>query len=483
MKRLLILLAWFLNHLPKTDWKPIPLCHVYGRHGLNAPNLVGHVSAPTLTTGSASSITYSSFTMGGTISDTGGENVSTRGFVYMVGTSGDPSTSNSVVSPSGSYSTGAYSLGFTGLSHSTSYRVRAYAINSGGTGYGTTITVTTSANASPTVAPNSPADTATISNTTPTLEFTGSDTESDDVRYNVQIDTVNTFDSQSSIVTLASYSETNSTGDSFGSLPAGQSFIPSQTANISTASMLLSKDSGSTGTVYAAIYSHTGTYGANTSTPNTRIASSDTVNLTNITTSLSLIEFTFSGANQIQLQSGTPYFLIIENGGVTGAIRIGRDATSPTHGGTEVFSANSIPYDWTSFDYDDPFYIKAGSSAPIISKLSGTDSGFVNTVNGADTDPFTAGQKVSYTVQSALSDGTYYWRARGIDPTGSNSYGAWSTTRSFTITGGGGGTTGQIKAYNGTSFVAKPVKVWSGSAWVTKPVKRYNGTSWVATNY
>lgn len=46
-----------------------------------------------------------------------------------------------------------------------------------------------------------------------------------------------------------------------------------------------------------------------------------------------------------------------------------------------------------------------------------------------------------------------------------------------------GGTTGQIKVYNGASFVAKPVKVWNGSTWVTKPVKRWNGTSWVTTTY
>lgn len=47
----------------------------------------------------------------------------------------------------------------------------------------------------------------------------------------------------------------------------------------------------------------------------------------------------------------------------------------------------------------------------------------------------------------------------------------------------GGGTTGQIKVYNGSSFVAKPVKVWNGSSWVTKPLKVWNGSAWVATNY
>ena len=46
-----------------------------------------------------------------------------------------------------------------------------------------------------------------------------------------------------------------------------------------------------------------------------------------------------------------------------------------------------------------------------------------------------------------------------------------------------GGSTGQIKVYNGSSFVAKPVKVWNGSAWVVKPLKRWNGSVWVVTPY
>jgi hypothetical protein len=43
--------------------------------------------------------------------------------------------------------------------------------------------------------------------------------------------------------------------------------------------------------------------------------------------------------------------------------------------------------------------------------------------------------------------------------------------------------TGDIKVYNGTAFVAKPVKIWTGTAWVKKPVKRWNGTTWVVTTY
>ncbi len=57
-------------------------------------------------------------------------------------------------------------------------------------------------------------------------------------------------------------------------------------------------------------------------------------------------------------------------------------------------------------------------------------------------DPFQSGTSTTYAVQSALSNSTvYYWRVRAIDPSGSNNYGAWATTRSFTTTAGGGGTT------------------------------------------
>lgn len=43
--------------------------------------------------------------------------------------------------------------------------------------------------------------------------------------------------------------------------------------------------------------------------------------------------------------------------------------------------------------------------------------------------------------------------------------------------------TGEIKVWNGSSFIAKPIKVWNGTSWVTKPLKYWNGTSWVVTSY
>jgi hypothetical protein len=103
------------------------------------------VVAPTVTTQAATDVWCTNLMANGNIAATGGENAHTRGFCYMVGSSGDPTTANSTMydNGGGSYGTGTYSKVITGLACNISYRVRAYAINSAGTGYGTTVGVTT----------------------------------------------------------------------------------------------------------------------------------------------------------------------------------------------------------------------------------------------------------------------------------------------------------------------------------------------------
>lgn len=101
------------------------------------------VEAPTVTTQACTNVQATTATGHGTITDTGGENCTRRGFCYMVGTTGDPTTANLVAYDDGSFGTGAYTKGLTGLSPGTSYRVRAYAVNSAGTGYGTTVQILT----------------------------------------------------------------------------------------------------------------------------------------------------------------------------------------------------------------------------------------------------------------------------------------------------------------------------------------------------
>ena len=101
------------------------------------------VIAPTVTTQSATDVATTSFTGNGNITDTGGANCTRRGFCYKAGTSGDPTTSDSVAYDDGSFGTGAFTKSITGLTAETNYRVRAYAVNSAGISYGTTVNVKT----------------------------------------------------------------------------------------------------------------------------------------------------------------------------------------------------------------------------------------------------------------------------------------------------------------------------------------------------
>lgn len=101
------------------------------------------VEAPTVTTQSCTDIEKTTATGNGNITATGGANCTRRGFCYMEGDSGDPTTANDVVYDDGDFGTGAFSKAITGLDEGTDYRVRAYAINSAGTGYGATVQVKT----------------------------------------------------------------------------------------------------------------------------------------------------------------------------------------------------------------------------------------------------------------------------------------------------------------------------------------------------
>lgn len=82
-----------------------------------------------------------------------------------------------------------------------------------------------------------------------------------------------------------------------------------------------------------------------------------------------------------------------------------------------------------SIEYNIQIATDNGFSSPVINAVSTTDAGF------SAGHPFASGNTVTYTVQSPLSAGTYYWHVRGIDPGGTNTYGAWSSTWSFTVTG------------------------------------------------
>ena len=94
--------------------------------------------APTVTTNSATNVTYSSFTANGSVNVANGT-ISSRGF--YVGT--NVSYASNTKTAEGGTSVGGFSANQTGLSANTNYYVTAYAINQHGEGVGTTILVNT----------------------------------------------------------------------------------------------------------------------------------------------------------------------------------------------------------------------------------------------------------------------------------------------------------------------------------------------------
>ena len=96
---------------------------------------------PTVTTSSATNLSYTSVTVGGNVTSDGGASVTERGVVYS--TSQNPTTSDTKVT-SGS-GVGSFTCNISNIVERTTYYVRAYAINSKGTTYGEEIVFTTTA--------------------------------------------------------------------------------------------------------------------------------------------------------------------------------------------------------------------------------------------------------------------------------------------------------------------------------------------------
>ena len=102
--------------------------------------LVPNLSA----TSAASSITLTSATSGGSISDNGGAPITSSGICWS-STSSTPTLLDSKTTD-GPQSVGTFSSSLAGLTAGVTYNVRAYATNSKGTGYGPVMTFTTLAN-------------------------------------------------------------------------------------------------------------------------------------------------------------------------------------------------------------------------------------------------------------------------------------------------------------------------------------------------
>lgn len=249
----------------------------------------------------------------------------------------------------------------------------------------------------PTTSLNTPVDVSSTSDTTPTFDFTGTDLNGDDIRYQLQIDTVNTFDSldQYSDIYAFGNNNTSSVLDITGAA-AGQSFAGNGLV-LKSATVQLHKNNSPTGNIYAKIYAHTGTFGTSSVPTGTALATSDAFGAATVPGSQSNITFTFSGANKITLENGTYYCLSIEyDGDATNNISLYYDNASPTHPGNNFYYFGG----WNAQSAHDVGFV-VNTERPLINKVSSLNTGFVNPDVGGDTDPFVSGDNIQYTIQSS----------------------------------------------------------------------------------
>lgn len=337
----------------------------------------------------------------------------------------------------------------------------------------------------PTVALNTPADAGAVSDPTPVLDFTGTDPEANDIRFNLQLDTANTFDSQigsgpvhdTTVVGSANGSNswtmpalstggtnrlvivmthTSNTSDAVPSSPnltfvkIGSSFTFAgngqmqvyrafATAQLSSEVITITGTGFPQVTAVAATFSNTDSSGSSgsgaigaTNTHNSGSANASSAAVTT-TRNNSLVIGCFAETANFLISAGTAQTQTGEATGVSfSRSEIEKQDSITANSSTSV--TNNVGYGGTTAVGGMVIEILT-AMGPLLDKVSGTDAGFANPDTGGDTDPFNSGENIQYTVQGgdSLDDDTYYWRVRGIDPTGSNTYGAWATTRSFIL--------------------------------------------------
>ena len=140
----------------------------------------------------------------------------------------------------------------------------------------------------------------------------------------------------------------------------GQSFITPNDGinyNLNSARFYIYNVGGTaTGTVYAQLYSHSGTYGTS-SLPNTVLSTSTVVDISTIPDESGFFTFTFDG--NYSMSANTNYVITIISDDITGSLEVGDDTSATTHGGN---SARFITGVWTADALSDLAFIVCGSS-------------------------------------------------------------------------------------------------------------------------
>ena len=168
------------------------------------------------------------------------------------------------------------------------------------------------------------------------------------------------------VALIDSYSESNQnniSGIAVGNIAKGQTFA-GIASKILSAKWYLSKEGLPTGNAVAKVYAMSGTFGTDGNVTGSALATSGNLDVSTLTTSLQLIEFTFSGANQITLTAGTKYVLTVEfTGGDAGNyVNVGLDDSSSTHAGNYSVNSGGTWFPGNTLDFC--FYLYGITTSP-----------------------------------------------------------------------------------------------------------------------
>ena len=144
----------------------------------------------------------------------------------------------------------------------------------------------------------------------------------------------------------------------------GQSFTMIGTNRyLSSVKFYLSKTGSPTGVLRAILYAHTGTYGTSSVPTGTALATSDDFDTSTLTTSPTLITFTFPESQRYLMIANAYYCIMIQvtSGTVNNGnnINVGRDHDSPSHSGNGSSYTNGA---WVTTTYDRIFYVYGSTS-------------------------------------------------------------------------------------------------------------------------
>lgn len=314
------------------------------------------------------------------------------------------------------------------------------------------------------------ADAHEFNDDTPTLQFTGTDADNDDLEFQIQI--ADNTDFNTGTVLLDSY-EGGGTGEPIHPAPLGSGQLdwrgefqvddrPMQSAHTNGGGIFDSIDFkigndqpfAISGETLGRIYAHSGSFGstsapanaaADTDTPTPDWeAQTDTVDWDDSEPmDQTWTKHDASGAERIQLLAAREVMVAADWLANTSSSNLNTVVFANDGGGTGGHDGNCY-IDGDSSNHGvrataDLYFRLRAVQTVYVDAESTADAGFANQDNGGDTHPFTEGDQHAYTVQSSLDNGTYYWRVRAADGDG---FGDWSEIRSFVVNytpGGGGG--------------------------------------------